>query len=100
MMYKTPSKLVAIIRTGYEQPTDTNILVREVVNYGYIAQGVGSLLVTRWGRDVYITTYYWMTDKREAEFDAARNGFPFIVNENDLTIKVGLLARLYRAILA
>ena len=93
-MFKTPHKLVAIIRTADESPTDTNILVREVMTYGYIAQGVGSLLVTRWGKDVYVTTYYWMTDERKAKRAARKAGFPFVADDFDRTIAVGLRSRL------
>lgn len=103
MMYKTPKDLVAIIQPNPMRPEPTdetwNVL-DEVEAYGFINRSVGSLLCVKYQGRYYVTTYYVMADRRNAEFDAAKNGFPFYATENDRGIKVGLLARLYRAIIA
>lgn len=101
-MYKVPHHLVGTLR--FENP-DAELLtlagraLREVETYGMYGLSVGSLLTVKWGGQYFVTSYYWMNDKREAEMDAARNGFPFITNDNDIPMKVGLLARVYRAII-
>jgi len=106
-MYKTPHKFVARINPNPEGDTTEYDAYARLANaldaietYGFEEYQVGSLLCVFYRGSYWVTTYYWMTSKREAQFDAARNGFPFITDENDRGIKVGLLARLYRAIIA
>ena len=107
MMYKVPFKLVAIVRpdpsvdaTEYEPYARLADALDAVEKYGFEEYSVGSLLCVYFRGRYWVTTYYWQTSKRDAEFDAARNGFPFYADENDRGSKVGLLARLYRAIIA
>ncbi len=92
-MFKAPYRLVAILREP-NLTRDTIVCVKDLVNYGYIAQMVGSLLVVRWGDDIYVAVYCWMDNERKAKRLARKAGFPFIANENDLTIGVGLRSRL------
>jgi hypothetical protein len=106
-MYKTPQYLVAIVmpnpaadHTDFEQYATTSDLLDHVENFGMDQYNVGSLLCVKYHGRYFITTYYMMAARRNAEFDAAKNGFPFYADEDDQPFKVGLLARLYRAIIA
>lgn len=99
-MYKTPHRFIARVNDAGEYSPMLVDALKSVADYGMDKNSVGSVLITFWQGSYWVTTYYWMTDKREAEFDAARNGFPFIASEDDISMKVGLLARLYRAIIA
>lgn len=105
-MYKVPFKLVAILNpnpandpTEFGQYLETANVLDAIEHYGREQYSVGSLLTVRWGNRIFITTYYVNVSKSNAQFEAAHYGFPFIADENDRTIKVGLLARLYRAII-
>lgn len=105
-MYKCPHRLVAIVMPNPEidpNATGQYIATCDVLDaaetFGFGQYSVGQLLCVKYHGRFYVTTFYWMGDKREAKFDAAKNGFPFIADENDRPIEVGLLARLYRAII-
>ena len=106
-MYKVPQRLVAIAMPNpdadlneIEQYTETADLLDKVEEFGYEQYGVGKLLCVKYHGRYYVTTFYYRSNRREAEFDAAKNGFPFYSDDNDRAQKVGLLARLYRAIIA
>jgi hypothetical protein len=105
-MYKVPQRLVAIIMpnpdadpTEEKQYTETADLLDKVEEFGYEQYGVGKLLCVKYHGRYYISTFYFQSNRRDAEFDAAHNGFPFYADDNDKAMKVGLLARLYRAII-
>ena len=105
-MYKVPHQLVAIVMPNPEidplseaQTLATWDLLDAVDTFGYGQHSVGQLLCVKYHGRFYVTTFYYMGDKREAQFEAAKNGFPFIADDAGRPIKVGLLARLYRAII-
>lgn len=106
-MHKVPHRLAGIVMPNpdddpgdYENFVATADILDAIEEFARSQYGVNELLCVKYHGRYYITTYYWMDNKRDAEFDAARNGFPFYADENNRPQKVGLLARAYRAIIA
>jgi hypothetical protein len=107
MMYKVPNKFIARIVPDEGKPGvddyESYLLLVDVLDaveeYGREDRSVGSVLTVWFDGSYWIATYYEMPNKHDAAFDAARNGFPFFTDDNNIPMKVGLLARLHRAII-
>jgi len=94
-MYKVPHKFVGMVAAPATQEVIDSLIV-----FGCETLDVGDVLVVHFYGKVYVSTFYYRSKKEDAELDAARNGFPFYATEQNIAWKVGLRARLYRAIIA